>query len=107
MEQDVFCKIVAGDIPSDVLIETDELIVLADIAPKAPVHHLVVPKKHIATINEAQESDAQLLGRMVLAAKEAAEKLGISEGYKLVFNVGEGGGQEIPHIHLHLLGGWK
>lgn len=107
MEQDVFCKIIAGDIPSNTLIETDELVVFADIAPKAPVHYLIVPKKHITTINDADEQDVQLLGRMVLAAQEAAERLGISEAYKLVFNVGEGGGQEIPHIHLHLLGGWK
>lgn len=107
MERDVFCKIIAGDISSDFLIETAELVVFADIAPKAPVHYLIVPKKHIATINDADDQDVQLLGRMVLAAQEAAGTLGVSEGYKLVFNVGEGGGQEIPHIHLHLLGGWK
>lgn len=104
---DVFCKIVTGEIPAERLLETDDLIVIRDIAPKAPVHLLVVSKKHIATIEEVSEEDGDLLGAMVMVAREAARSEGISKGYKLAFNVGEGGGQEIPHIHLHVLGGWK
>lgn len=104
---DVFCKILAGEIPSERLIDNDEVIVIRDIAPKAPVHLLVVPRKHIGSVNEADDKDCQLLGRMILAAKEAARVVGIEDGYKLVFNVGAKGGQEVAHIHLHVLGGWE
>lgn len=101
----MFCKIVAGEIASERLLETEDLIVIKDIAPKATVHYLVVPRKHIATIDEATQEDVLLLGAMVLAGQEAARMSGISGAYKLVFNVGKDGGQEVPHIHLHVLGG--
>jgi histidine triad (HIT) family protein len=104
---DVFCKIVAGEIPAERLLENDELVVIRDIMPKAPVHLLVVSKKHIGSIDEASAADQELLGAMVLAAGEVARAQGISEGYKLVFNVGKKGGQEVAHIHLHVLGGWE
>ncbi|MEX2145091.1 MAG: HIT domain-containing protein, partial [Candidatus Spechtbacterales bacterium] len=78
-----------------------------DIIPKAPVHYLVVPKKHITTINDAEEGDLEILGKMILTGKEVARKLDIEDGYKLVFNVGKNGGQEVPHIHLHVIGGWN
>jgi len=105
---DVFCKIVAGEIPSEYrLLETEALIVIKDIAPKAPVHYLVIPKKHIATIDEATQEDVTLLGAMVLAGQEVAQKSGVAGAYKLFFNVGERGGQKVPHIHLHVLGGGK
>lgn len=104
---DVFCKIIAGEIPSERLIETQDVIVIRDIAPKAPVHLLVVPRNHIGSVNEASDEDCQLLGGMILAARSAAKLAGIEEGYKLVLNVGVKGGQEVPHIHLHVLGGWE
>lgn len=107
MEKDVFCKIIEGEIESEFLFETEELVVLKDIAPKAPVHYLVVPRKHIETINDAKEEDTELLGKMILTAQKAVQELKIDEGYKLVFNVGKNGGQEVPHIHLHILGGWN
>jgi histidine triad (HIT) family protein len=104
--EDIFCKIARGETDTEFLLEDDDMVVFADIKPKAPVHYLVVPRKHIATINDAMKDDATLLGDMLLRAQEAARKLGIVDGYKLIFNVGEKGGQVIPHIHLHLLGGW-
>ncbi|MEX0916620.1 MAG: histidine triad nucleotide-binding protein [Candidatus Spechtbacterales bacterium] len=104
---DVFCKIIAGEISSERLLETDDYVVIRDIMPKAPVHLLVVSKKHIESIDSASEADQGLLGAMVLAARVVARSEGISDGYKLVFNVGKKGGQEVPHIHLHVLGGWK
>lgn len=106
MSKDIFCKITNKEIEADILFEDEDLVVFADIQPSAPVHYLVVPKKHIPTIHDAKKEDAQLLGKMILAAQKAADKLNISDGYKLAFNVKEKGGQEVPHIHLHLLGGW-
>lgn len=107
MEKDIFCRIIEGEIEGEIFFEDDDLIVLKDIAPKAPVHYLVIPRKHIPTINDAEQDDIELLGKMVLAAKRTAEETGISEGYKLVYNIGERGGQEVLHIHLHILGGWQ
>ncbi|MEX0877234.1 MAG: histidine triad nucleotide-binding protein [Candidatus Spechtbacterales bacterium] len=104
---DIFCRIIQGEVAGEFLFEDDDLVVLKDIAPKAPVHYLVIPKKHISTINDVAEEDSELLGKMVLAAKRTAKEKGIEEGYKLVYNVGERGGQEVLHIHLHVLGGWK
>lgn len=102
----LFCKMVTGEIPVTRVYESPELMVIRDIKPQAPSHLLVIPKKHIATINDAHEEDDLLLGKMILAAKKAAEKEQISEdGYRLIFNVNSGGGQEVYHIHLHLLGG--
>lgn len=106
MAEDVFCKIVNKEIDADILFEEEELVVFADANPSAPVHYLVVPKKHIPTVHDAAEEDTELLGRMILAAQKAAEELGIADGYKLSFNVKEKGGQEVPHVHLHLRGGW-
>lgn len=106
MAEDVFCKILSGEIKTDFLIENKTLVVFKDIKPKAPVHYLVVSRKHIETIDDAGQNDVELLGQMILAGKEAAGKLGLVGNYKLVFNVGKGGGQEIFHLHLHLLGGW-
>ena len=107
MEKDIFCRIIQGEVESEFLFEDEDLVVLKDIAPKAPVHYLVISKKHISTINDATEEDSELLGKMTLAAKRTAKETGIEEGYKLVYNVGERGGQEVLHIHLHVLGGWN
>ncbi|KTD81599.1 histidine triad nucleotide-binding protein [Legionella waltersii] len=102
----LFCKIAAGEIPSTVVFEDNDLMAFRDIRPQAPTHVLVIPKKHIATINDAHDDDQQLLGQLILSAKNIARTLGLSEeGYRLVFNINSGGGQEVYHIHLHLLGG--
>lgn len=105
--KDIFCRIIEGEVEGDILFQDDDLIVLKDITPKAPVHYLVIPKKHIPTISDVSEEDSMLLGKMVLAAKRAAKEAGAGDGYKLVYNVGENGGQEVFHIHLHVMGGWK
>lgn len=102
----IFCKMAAGEIPATRVYETSELLVVRDIKPQAPSHLLIIPKKHIATINDAHEEDEVLLGKMILAGKKAAALEGLSkDGYRLIFNVNSGGGQEVYHIHLHLLGG--
>ena len=102
----VFCNIINKTIESKILMETEELIVINDILPKAPVHMLVVSKKHIISVNDLGPNDAVLSGNIIAAAKEMAKQAGISEsGYKLVFNVGQDGGQVIPHLHLHVMGG--
>ena len=102
----LFCKIAAGEIPSTILSEDSEIIAFQDIRPQAPTHSLIIPRQHIATINDVDSKDEQLLGRMVLTAKKLAKSLQLSDsGYRLVFNVNSGGGQEVYHIHLHLLGG--
>lgn len=104
---DIFCKIINKEVPTEFLFEDDDLVVFADIHPSAPVHYLIVSKRHIETINDAKEEDAEFLGKMILAGGKAADQLNIKDGYKLVFNVNKKGGQEVFHIHLHLIGGWK
>lgn len=104
----VFCKIVNKDIKTEILYEDDEVLAFKDIHPLAPVHILVIPKKHIEGINFLgdAEKDIKLSGKMIVVAKQLAEKAGIGKkGYKLLFRVGRDGGQEVSHIHLHLLGG--
>ena len=102
----LFCKIVEGEIPAEVVYNDDEIMAFSDIAPRAPTHILIIPKKHIATINDVSDEDAPLLGKLILTAKNIAKQNGLSEpGYRLVFNVNSQGGQEVYHIHLHLLGG--
>lgn len=102
----VFCRITNKEIPAEIVMERDNLIAFKSKSPIAPVHVLIIPKKHIATINDLEDGDEQLIGEMIMAAKEIAKDLAISEkGYKLLFRVGEWGGQEVPHIHLHLIGG--
>lgn len=102
----VFTKIISREIPADILYEDDDILAFKDIHPLAPVHVLIIPKREIPTINDLQDGDALLVGRMVLVARNIARDLNISEkGYKLLFRTGRDGGQEIPHIHLHLIGG--
>lgn len=106
MEGCVFCKIINREIPTEFLYEDDLIVAFRDIHPIAPAHVLVIPKKHIGSITDISEKDEKLMGRMILAAKKIADELKISEkGYKLLIRVGEHGGQEVPHIHLHLIGG--
>ncbi len=106
MDDCVFCNIINRTIESQILFENERLIVIKDILPKAPVHLLIVPKKHILSITHTEAVDEPLVGEMVVVAKNMAIKYGVGEtGYKLIFNVGRDGGQVIPHLHLHLLGG--
>jgi histidine triad (HIT) family protein len=106
MKDCVFCKIARKEIPSDIVYENEDVIAFRDAHPIAPVHVLVIPKKHIASITDITDKDTLLMGKLIAAAKKIAEDLKISEyGYKLLFRVGEHGGQEVKHIHLHLLGG--
>ncbi len=102
----IFCKIASHEIQSDIVYEDEEFLAFRDINPQAPTHILIIPKKHIPTINDLSIEDAQLIGKMVLLAKKIANDEGISErGYRLVFNCNREGGQMVFHIHLHLLGG--
>ncbi|HJN62233.1 MAG TPA: histidine triad nucleotide-binding protein [Candidatus Parcubacteria bacterium] len=108
MDDCLFCQITNKKEPANILYEDDEIIAFKDIYPKAPIHVLVVPKKHILSVDHLKEEDKGLIGELFLVAKKLAKDQKISEsGYKLLFNVGEGGGQVIGHLHLHLLGGWK
>ncbi|MGD9017391.1 MAG: histidine triad nucleotide-binding protein [Desulfobacterales bacterium] len=109
MESDcTFCRIVQGDLPADVLYRSDRLVVFKDINPHAPVHLLIVPKKHIRSINDLAEGDRTIIDDLIFTARQMAQEVGVNtSGYKLLFNVERGGGQVIFHLHLHLLGGWK
>jgi len=100
----IFCQIIDKEVPSDILYEDDKVIVIKDIHPKAPVHLLIIPKKHIVSVAHLGESDKTLIGDLVLTAKKIAETQGL-KGYNLVFNVGRDGGQMVDHLHLHLLSG--
>ena len=101
----IFCKIVAGRIPSKRVHEDDELIVFHDIQPAAPVHLLVVPREHFATLDEAEARHQALLGRMVQMSSRLAREAGAANGYRVVINNGPDGGQEVAHLHMHVLGG--
>jgi histidine triad (HIT) family protein len=103
----VFCKIIRGESPADFVYKGEEIVVFKDIRPEAPIHLLVVPRKHIPTVNDLTEEDRLLVGEMFLKARAIAQRLGIAErGYRLILNVERGGGQIIFHLHMHLLGGW-
>ena len=104
----LFCKILNKEIPSEFIYEDDAFVVFRDINPQAPVHLLIVPKKHIRSINDLTDEDKDVISEIVMVGKKMAKQEGVNtSGYKLVFNVEKGGGQVIFHIHLHLLGGWK
>lgn len=102
----LFCKILSGDIPADIVYESDAAIAFRDINPQAPTHVLVIPRKHIATINDLDESDKDIVGSLYLAARDIAQQEGMAEeGYRAVMNCNAGAGQTVFHIHLHVLGG--
>lgn len=106
MDQCIFCGISNKNIPTDLIYEDNEIAAFNDIHPKAPIHILIVPKKHIASVAELKDDDGVLVGKMILVAKKLAEEKGIAEnGYRLVFNTKKHAGQVVDHIHLHLLGG--
>ena len=105
-ESDVFCKIVDGDIDAEVVYEDDYCKAFRDMNPQAPTHILVVPREHVTNLFEADQEDAELLGRLMLAARTVAEQEGLEEdGFRLVVNNGAGVGQSVFHLHLHVLGG--
>lgn len=102
----LFCKILSGEISAEVVAENDYAMAFNDIDPQAPVHVLIIPKKHIASLNEVSIEDTYYLAGIIMLAQEVAEKKGIKEdGYRLVNNCGEQGGQTVGHLHFHLLGG--
>ena len=102
----IFCQIVAGELPGDIVYRDDEIVAFRDVNPQAPVHLLVIPRKHIASLAQVGEEDVPLMGRLVGVANKLARQEGIAKsGYRLVINCGQQGGQLVPHLHLHLLGG--
>jgi histidine triad (HIT) family protein len=101
----IFCKIVDGSIPSTAIHEDELCFAFADLHPQAPVHVLVVPREHINSTAEVEQTDRALLGHLLWAAAEIARKQGLAKGYRIVANTGEDGGQTVEHLHLHLLGG--
>ncbi|MCK5696329.1 MAG: histidine triad nucleotide-binding protein [Desulfobacula sp.] len=104
----LFCKIVNREVPTRFLYEDDDYVVFRDIKPAAPVHLLLVPKRHIRSINDLQKEDETIFSGLFMLAKDMAKEQGVNaSGYKLLFNVEKGGGQVIFHIHLHLIGGWE
>ena len=102
----IFCQIVAGKIPADILYQDEGVIAFRDINPLAPTHLLIIPKKHVSSLVQLSGAEAPLIGNMANTANQLAKREGISEnGYRLVINCGEQGGQLVPHLHMHLLGG--
>ncbi len=108
MSDCLFCKIFKKEISSRIVYEDNEIMAFEDINPQAPVHLLIIPAKHIESINDIKEEDKELIGKMFLIAKKIAKEKGLSEsGYRTIFNTGKDAGQAVFHIHLHLLGGRK
>ncbi|MBN1350760.1 histidine triad nucleotide-binding protein [candidate division KSB1 bacterium] len=102
----IFCRLIKGELPSDIVYRDDDVIAFRDIDPKAPVHILIIPLKHIRTVNDLSPADQMLVGKMILIAQKIAEQERIDQrGYRLIFNCNRDGGQAVYHIHLHLLGG--
>ena len=104
MSDCIFCKLANKEIPTEVVYEDDMIFSFKDMDPQAPVHVLIIPKKHIASLDETKEDDAALLSHMLLSVKKIAKDLGLENGYRLVINTGEDGGQTVKHLHMHLLG---
>ena len=107
MEDCIFCKIMKGEIPSDKVYEDDEVLAFKDINPMAPVHILVIPKKHIGSADEIKEDDELLIGKIFTVISKLAKENNLDNGYRIVNNCGEDGGQAVQHLHFHLLGGRK
>jgi histidine triad (HIT) family protein len=102
----IFCRIASGDIPANVVYQDEQVVAFRDLNPQAPTHVLVIPRRHVATLNDLGEADAELVGRMYLAARQIAADEGIAErGYRTVFNCNADAGQSVFHLHLHVLGG--
>lgn len=102
----IFCRIAAGEIPATIVRQDEDTVAFRDLDPKAPLHVLIIPRRHIASINDLQATDEAVMGRLFTAAREIAAAEGVSEGgYRVVMNAGPDAGQSVPHVHLHLLGG--
>ena len=105
-EECIFCKIAKGEIPAEKILETDSLVAFNDIKPVAPTHVLIVPREHISSLNQVKQDKAGLVGEMLMAAKEIAKKLGVADdGYRTIINTNRAAGQEIFHLHMHVIGG--
>jgi histidine triad (HIT) family protein len=101
----IYCRIVAGELPADIVYQDEDFLAFRDTMPRAPTHVLIIPKAHIASVAELTDGQQELAGRLIILAKNLAEKEGIArKGYRLVINCGPEGGQVVPHLHLHLLG---
>jgi len=106
MSEDLFLKIISREIPADIVYENDDVLAFRDLNPQAPLHVLIIPKVHIRTINDMQPQNAELFGKLFLAAQEIAAQQGVAEdGYRVVMNCNSAAGQTVFHVHLHLLGG--
>lgn len=105
MSDCLFCKIINGDIPADKLYEDDDVLAFRDIAPQAPTHFLVIPKKHISGLSEATDEDQVILGKLMTIAAKLAKEEGVGDNFRAVVNTGEQAGQTVFHIHMHILGG--
>jgi histidine triad (HIT) family protein len=105
MSDCIFCRIIKGEIPSAKVYEDDEILAFKDIHPHAPVHFLIIPKKHLASLADAAPEDVPVLGRMLELAPRLARELGAGEGFRSIINTGRHGGQEVYHLHIHILGG--
>lgn len=103
----LFCRIIAGEIPSTKVYEDDKLLAFKDINPQAPVHILIIPKEHYDSAAALDENSAPIVGDIMLLAKKLAKENGLESGYRLITNIGEDGGQTVKHLHFHLLGGVK
>lgn len=101
----LFCKIASGALNTEFLLETEQLVAFRDINPVAPTHILVIPKEHIQSLSQLEEDHRMLMGELILAAARVAEEQGLAQGYRLVVNTGQHGGQTVGHLHFHLLGG--
>lgn len=104
-EKNIFQRIIDREIPAEIIWETDDVLAFRDIQPQAPTHILVIPKPALTTLDDATEDHESLLGRLLLAAAAVARQEGLTNGYRVVVNCGPDGGQEVPHLHLHVLGG--
>ena len=108
MQDCIFCKIISGEVPANIVLENDSILAFEDIEPQAPVHILIIPKKHIASINDMKSKDRNICGDMLLAAKQIAKITNINNrGYRTIFNTNKDAGQTVFHIHMHILGGRK
>lgn len=107
MKECVFCNIINGDIPVPPVFRGDGLFVIKDKDPKAPIHLLIMPERHIANLDEMTEDESKILSKILMKAKDLAKEFGITSRYKVVTNVGEMAGQTVMHMHFHMLGGWN
>jgi len=107
MSECLFCKIIAGDLPSEQLYSDDQVVVIKDISPQAPVHLLVIPRKHIVSLDDLSEQDDALMAHIMRLLPKLAKQQGLDDGFRTIINTGAGGGQIVFHLHVHLLGGGR